>query len=121
MGLNPTEENITPVNNTSIHTAINLLDFKLKSQSKQPLATYAAANGAVIADEIPAANNPILKKYFAKLPKSGSILFAKSAALLISELLIDAADLFWLLLNLFFRSISLLPMKHVKTNYKVLP
>ena len=52
----------------NIHTALNLLDFKLFFHPKIPFMTYAVAKGAVIAEVIPAANNPIAKKYFAKLP-----------------------------------------------------
>src|SRR5680860_418489 len=61
-----------------IHTARNFLSFSPAFQSKQLLATYAAAKGAVIAEVMPAAKRPIPIKYPAALPYKGSKPFAKS-------------------------------------------
>lgn len=57
--LNPTDENKTPNPKINIQTALNCFDFMLVGQPKHPVATKAAAKGAVMALVIPAANKPI--------------------------------------------------------------
>ena len=52
----------TPINRIENQISLNLLLLSEPFQPKQLLATYAAANGAVIEEVIPEANKPIPKK-----------------------------------------------------------
>ena len=79
--LNPIEENTIPKPKTNIQTNLNFMESMDDFQPKQPVVTYAAANGAVMALVIPAENKPTAKIYLENSPNNGSKPKAKSAAL----------------------------------------
>ena len=92
-GLMPTDEKMVPVTNISIHVVLNFHDVEPSFQLKLSLATRAAANGAVIAEDSPAANRPKPIRYFEKLPNTGCRLIARCVAVFISELFVAAAQI----------------------------
>ncbi len=79
-GRKPAAAKTAPIPRTTSHTERAGSLRMLRSQPSVPVTAYAAASGAVTAEESPAASRPAAKKTRAQPPSNGSSCTAMSAA-----------------------------------------